>query len=151
LCTFKIKVCKLFFFFDLSVSSFFHKIVFFCIFASHEFCSVSEKRFYMTIALYEEFVAQSRQSAKHFLQSSELALPQPLTRKRVCTSPPPFGSEGDTLARGRWDGVSQFGRGDRNCGTLNIDVLCCLYLYCKERTQLRARRTVSKSVFFQTT
>jgi hypothetical protein len=26
-----------------------------------------------------------------------------------------------------------------------------VFIYCKERTQLRARRTVSKSVFFQTT
>ncbi len=36
--------------------------------------------------------AQSRQSAKLFLQSLELGLPQPLTSRRVC--PPPFGSGG---------------------------------------------------------
>jgi hypothetical protein len=39
---------------------------------------------------------QSRQSAKLFLQSSELGLPQPLTRRRVC--PPKFWGEGYT----RW-------------------------------------------------
>ncbi len=124
----KIKVCKQFFLFWPFRFKLFSKNSFFDIFASHEFCSVSEKRFFMTIALYEEFVAQSRQSAKHFLQSSELGLPQPLTSRRVCTSPP-FGSGGNTLARGRGHGGSQFGRGDRNCGTLNIDVFCCLYLY----------------------
>jgi hypothetical protein len=40
---------------------------------------------------------QSRQSAKLFLQSSELGLPQPFTRRRVC--PPSPGSGGrSTLA-----------------------------------------------------
>jgi hypothetical protein len=41
--------------------------------------------------------SQSRQSAKLFLQSSELRLPHPFTRRRVC---PPFGSggRGGTLA-----------------------------------------------------
>jgi hypothetical protein len=32
---------------------------------------------------------QSRQSAKLFLKSSEMGLPQPLTRRRVCPPPPP--------------------------------------------------------------
>ncbi len=36
----------------------------------------------------EKLSAQSRQSAKLFLQSSELGLPQPLTR-RECAPPPP--------------------------------------------------------------
>ncbi len=35
--------------------------------------------------------AQSRQSAKPFLQSSELGLPQPLTRSRVCPLVPAGG------------------------------------------------------------
>ncbi len=39
---------------------------------------------------------QSRQSAKLFLQSPELGLPQPLTRMRVC--PLPFGSGGSDPA-----------------------------------------------------
>jgi hypothetical protein len=47
--------------------------------------------------------AQSRQSAKLFLQSSELGLPQPLNRRPV--SPPPFGSGGrGTLAGERGGG-----------------------------------------------
>jgi len=48
---------------------------------------------------------QSRQSAKLFLQSSELGLPQPLARRRVTVPPPRSGGRG-TLAceRGRgWE------------------------------------------------
>jgi hypothetical protein len=63
-------------------------------------------------------VAQStilyRQSAKLFLQSSELGHPQPLASRRVC---PPPGSGGG----------SQFRRGDIHCGTLYIFVLCLLW------------------------
>ncbi len=40
--------------------------------------------------------AQSRQSAKPFLRSSELGLPQPLTRRRVC--PPPGSGGRGTIA-----------------------------------------------------
>ncbi len=59
---------------------------------------------------------QSRQSAKLFLQSSELGLPQPLSRRRLC---PPFDSAGEahSLAR-EGAGKSQFRRGDIHCGTL---------------------------------
>ena len=57
-----------------------------------------------------------------FLQSSELGLPHPLTRRQVC--PSPFGSGGDTLACGKGVERSQFQRGDRHCGTLGIYVLC---------------------------
>jgi hypothetical protein len=65
----------------------------------------------------------SRQSAKIFLQSSELGLPHPLTRRRVCY--PTFGSMGATLACGkRGVGGAQFQRGDRHCGTLGKYVLC---------------------------
>jgi hypothetical protein len=47
------------------------------------------------------FIPQSRQSAKLFLKSSELGLPQPLTRRRVCPPPP---GEGDTRWRERgWE------------------------------------------------
>jgi hypothetical protein len=54
---------------------------------------------------------QSRQSAKLFLKSSELGLPQPLTRRRVCPLPPVLGGGAHSLAR---DGLgeSQFRRGD---------------------------------------
>ncbi len=57
---------------------------------------------------------QSRQSAMPYLQSSELGLPQPLTRRRVC--PPRFGSWGEahSLAR-KGVGDSQFRRGDIHC------------------------------------
>jgi len=53
---------------------------------------------------------QSRQSAKLSLH------PHPFTRRRVCTPPPPGGG-----AYSR----SQFGRGDKHCGTLGIYV--CRY------------------------
>jgi hypothetical protein len=49
-----------------------------------------------------QYIPQSRQSAKLFLQSSELVLPQPLT---VCATPPPrFWGEGHTRWRERgWE------------------------------------------------
>ncbi len=66
---------------------------------------------------------QSRQSAKPFLQSSELELPQSPTRRRVC--PPPFGSGGGTHSlAGEGLGEPQFWRGDTHCGTLYIYVVC---------------------------
>jgi hypothetical protein len=34
------------------------------------------------------YIVQSRQSARLFLQSSELGLPRPLNRRRVCPPPP---------------------------------------------------------------
>ncbi len=66
---------------------------------------------------------QSRQSAKRFLQSLKLGLPQPLTRMRVC--PPPLipGGGAHSLAR-EGVGESQFRRGDIHCGTLYKYVLC---------------------------
>jgi hypothetical protein len=65
--------------------------------------------------------AQSRQSTRLFLQSSEFGPPShPLTRRRVCNPPPPFGWGGDTFAC--WRGRTQFGRGDmcRHSDTLGI-------------------------------
>ncbi len=49
--------------------------------------------------------AQSKQSAKLFLQSSELGLPQPLTPWRVCpcTPPPVMGGGAHSLAREGWE------------------------------------------------
>ncbi len=65
--------------------------------------------------------AQSRQSVKLFLQSSELDLPQPLARRRVC--PPPAGSGGrGTLAGDRRVGESQFRRG-------TYTVVLFIYMY----------------------
>ncbi len=65
------------------------------------------------------------QSAKPFLQSLELGLPQPLTRTRV--SPPPgSGGRGTHLLAREGVGESQFRRGDIHCGTLYMYVLCGL-------------------------
>ena len=71
---------------------------------------------------------QSRQSAKLFLQSLELGLPQPLTRRRVC--PPPLipGGVAHSLAR-EGVGESQFRRGDIHCGNLYMYVLCVCPLH----------------------
>ncbi len=63
---------------------------------------------------------QSRQSARLFLQSSEWRLPHSLTRRRVC---PPVWFWGGLTRWGRGVGGSQFGQGDRHCGTLVIYVL----------------------------
>jgi hypothetical protein len=60
---------------------------------------------------------QSRQSAKLFLKSSELGLPQLLqlfTRRRVCRF---WGGRAHSLAREKL-GESQFRRRDIQCGTL---------------------------------
>ncbi len=59
---------------------------------------------------------------KLFLQSSELGLPHP------DFVPPPFGSWGGThslAVAGEGVGGSQFGRGERHCGTLGIYVPVC--------------------------
>ncbi len=64
---------------------------------------------------------QSRQSDKFFFQSSELGLPQPLARRRVCPPPPPPVLGG--LAR-EGAGESKFRRGDIHFGTIYIYVLC---------------------------
>ncbi len=51
-----------------------------------------------------QLLPQSRQSAVLFLQSSELGLPQPLTRGRVCPPPPRFWVERHTRWRERgWE------------------------------------------------
>jgi hypothetical protein len=70
----------------------------------------------------------NRQSARLFLQLSELGLPHLLTRRRVC--PPPSllvrGGGGYTLACGRErGGGSQFRRGNRHFGTLGINMYLC--------------------------
>jgi hypothetical protein len=67
---------------------------------------------------------QSRQSAKLFLQSSELELQHLLSRRRVAPPPHPTllsGGEGTTVA-GEGLGESQFRRGD-------IQYTVVLYIY----------------------
>ncbi len=63
------------------------------------------------------FTSQSRQSAKLILQSSELGLPHPLTRRRVCPPPLVPGGGAHSLAR---EGVGeyQYRRRDIHCGTI---------------------------------
>ncbi len=66
---------------------------------------------------------QSRQSAKPFLQSSELGLPHP-SPAGECALPPLVRGVRGTLACGKGVGESQFRRGDIHCGTLSTYVLC---------------------------
>ncbi len=67
--------------------------------------------------------SQSKQSTRLFHLSSKSG-PPPLTRRRSVS--PPLGGGGGTLACGR--GGSQFGRGDRHCGTLGICVPTLWYV-----------------------
>ncbi len=71
---------------------------------------------------HPEIHRQNRQSARLLHQSSELRLPHPLTRRRVC-SPLLWFRGGYTLTAGEGVGGSQFRRGDRHCGNLGT------YLY----------------------
>ncbi len=71
--------------------------------------------------------SQRRQSAKlFFLQSSELKLPHPLSRRRVCPPPHPLVRGRAHSLAGEGLGESQFRRGDIHCGALYIKVLCDL-------------------------
>jgi hypothetical protein len=80
--------------------------------------------------------AQSRQSTRLFLQSSELG-PPPLNRRRVFPPPPLVPGRGPHLLAIEGLEGSQFGRGDKHCGTLGI--LCTLWLqaYGSNPPQLR--------------
>ncbi len=69
-------------------------------------------------------LAQRRQSTRLFLQSSEIRPPHPLTLRRVCPPPPLVPGVGAHSLTGEVVGGSQFGRGDRHCGTLGIYALC---------------------------
>jgi len=66
--------------------------------------------------------AQSRQSAKLFVMSSELGLPHPLTPCE-CVPPPLFGEGGTHSLAREGVGKSQFQLGDRHYGT-GIYILC---------------------------
>jgi hypothetical protein len=73
---------------------------------------------------FRGFCPQSRQNAKLFLQSSELGLPQPLTRRRIS---PPFRGEGHTRWRERgWESPNS------NEGTYTVDcgTLICTLWFC---------------------
>jgi hypothetical protein len=63
------------------------------------------------------YAAQNRQSAKLFLQSSELGTPQPSPAGECATPPPRFWGEGHTRWRHRgWESPNS--DGDIHCGTL---------------------------------
>ncbi len=76
----------------------------------------------------EEGGSQSGQSAKLFLQSSELGLPQPLTRRRSC---PPFGWGGGTHA------LASGGVGGPNSDEGTDTVVLLVYMYFVGRVYKR--------------
>jgi hypothetical protein len=65
--------------------------------------------------------AQSRQSAKLFLQSSELGRPQPLTRRRVCPQTPGSGGRGTLWRERGWESL--------NSDEGTYPVVLCIYTY----------------------
>jgi hypothetical protein len=88
--------------------------------------------------------AQSRQSAKLFLQSSELGLPQPLTRRRVCPPPLVPGGRGTlTGERGGWR-VPITTRGHTLWYSVNT---CTVYVLCgveQRKNKKRQREKIFK-------
>jgi hypothetical protein len=81
---------------------------------------------------------QSRQSAKLFLQSSELRLPQPITRRQVCPPPPLFRGGGHTRWRER-------GLESPNSDEGTYSVVLCIYIYvlCEVHSQYKEDRQCS--------
>jgi hypothetical protein len=74
-----------------------HRWFFSCTSINHPYPSTYCTKVYLYIPYTRFSRPQSRQSAKLFLQSSELGLPHPFTRRRVCA--PSFGPGGGyTLA-----------------------------------------------------
>jgi hypothetical protein len=70
--------------------------------------------------------ARSRQSAKLFLQSSELGTPHPHPQVSLPSPPLVPGWATHSLPGKGWE----FRRGDRHCGTLGIYVLCAFMIEC---------------------
>jgi hypothetical protein len=66
----------------------------------------------------------SRHSARLFLQLSKLGPPPPHPQESVPPHPLVAGEGHTRLWERGWGGGSQFGRGDRLCGTLGIYVQC---------------------------
>jgi hypothetical protein len=81
--------------------------------------------FTLPVRLWREVYAQSKQSAKLFLQSSELVLPHPLTRRLVRIPPPPLWFRRGTLACG--------GGG----GGVPIRTICTLWVYVSAVFRIR--------------
>ncbi len=82
-------------------------------------------RYWKIIPLFDLYFTpppQSRQSAKLVLQSSELGLPQPFTRRPVCPPPFWFRWEGHTRWRERgWESANS------DEGTYTVVVLFCCF------------------------
>ncbi len=85
---------------------------------------------------------QSIQTARLFLQSSELGHPHPLTRRRVCS--PHLIQGGTHPLAGQGVGGSQFRRVDRHCSTLGIYVLC--EWNCPKNAPNRRERTTCEFI-----
>jgi hypothetical protein len=73
-------------------------------------------------------LSQCRQSAKLFLQSSELGHHHPPPLPQASVSPPLWFRGGGEHT----GGGSQFGRGEKHCSTLGLYVLCDVLLLCYE-------------------
>jgi hypothetical protein len=94
----------------------------------HDLHCDGSHRGYAVPAAYLRAIPQSRQSAKLFLQSSELGLAQPLTRRRVCPPPPPGSGGSGTLAGERGVGrVPIPTRGHTLWYSLSIRTLCIIH------------------------
>ncbi len=78
---------------------------------------------------------QSGQSAELFLKSSQLGLPQSVTRRRVCPPPPVLGGGAHTLAR---EGL---GSPNSNEGTYTLVLF--IYTYFVVSTQYRTQPSTS--------
>jgi hypothetical protein len=80
-----------------------------------------------------------RQSARLFLQSSELGLPHPLTSRRVHAPPPLWFRAGGTHSlagegMGGGEGGFQFGREDRHCGPGVYSRFIYMYFYLLDQS-----------------
>jgi hypothetical protein len=92
-------------------------------------------------------------TGKPFLRSSELGLPQPVTRRRVCPPLPGSGGRG-TLAGERGVGRVPIPTRGHTCGTLYIYVLCGVFSYstklsCGRRHPQQAGLKTPSSINFK--
>jgi hypothetical protein len=98
-------------------------------FNASSFSGTLSREYFFKVYQITSAFSTYRQSAKLLLQSSELGLPHPLTRKRVCP-PPPFVLRGGHNHLGEGGGGSQFRRGDIHSGTLYIYEHCGIFYAC---------------------
>jgi hypothetical protein len=91
------------------------------------------------------FKPQSRQSAKLFLQSSQLGLPQPLTRRRVCPPPLVPGGGAHALAGERGGGSVPIHTRRHTCDTLYICCICTLWFKRSTGPKLTGGSTLTRT------